>query len=101
MADVPILESTATESIVGLRQTPDVVIACSLRITIADRDLVIENFVGVVPHALQPIKPKLGFISEVQAILRYPSGSHLIGEIANPDQHHGDGSRAAQGPRAR
>src|SRR5437588_7830260 len=52
MANVTILRGTSLIGIVCLRQPPDVVVASGLRISISDRDLVVESLAAIAPHLL-------------------------------------------------
>src|SRR5437588_13035561 len=91
MADVAIIRTAVVEGIVRLWQAPDVMIADGLGISVSDRHLVVEDFVVVVPHALQPIEAKLYLVRPMLAVLGYAARAHLVGKITNADQHEVDG----------
>ena len=93
MTNVPVIRAASSVGVVRLRQPPDIMIADGLRIPIADRHLVIQDLIGVVPHFMQPIEAELRLIREVQTVLGHAGAGHLIGKVSNSDQHHGVGVR--------
>ena len=52
MTNITIKRRTPAVRVIRLRQAPDVMIADGLPVAVADADLIIENFVIVVPHVL-------------------------------------------------
>ena len=88
MANVAIHGSTPAEGIVRLWKAPDVMVAYRLPVPVADADLVIEDLIGVIPHALQPVQPELGFVRKVQSVLRDSGTAHLIRKVPNSGEHH-------------
>src|SRR5215831_18636365 len=77
VADETITVRRSAKSVVGLSESPDIVIADAYRvvgIAGADSHLVVERPALVVPHLLQPIQAKPCFVGEIR---RSRACSHL------------------------
>src|SRR5262249_51390841 len=54
----------------------------------ANSDLIVKGPGIVIPHLLQPVETKAGFRGKVRGA---GTGTHLVGKIANTDEHEGHG----------
>src|SRR5207244_7516015 len=79
VADVTEGRIAVAVSVVGLRQSPDVVVSHRLRVSLADSDLVVQRLGRVVSHAEQPVGSEPRLYGEVR---RGRAGSHLGREVA-------------------